>query len=1174
MSKEFTYDAFISYRHLPLDGAVAERLQKLLEQYRPPKGIKCKSGRKHLRVFRDTTELPTSGSLDTALQRALLDSEYLIVVLSEETIHSKWCMAEIREFKAAHDGSVSHILPVLVSGDPAVSIPAELRSGTVAVVNADGSVTLERNRVVEPLCADARGEDTGASLKKLKTEFLRLAAPMLGCGYDDLYRRHVRRQRRILLSLTAFFAALTITFGWLAYLINRTEKRYEKNLINTYTQQGSSGILQAKNQEAAAYFTNALAIDRDASAAKAGMLLMLQQSRWPGLTNERDGALPDRAFPDGRSFLAQDDTLEILDAEGKLISRIPRPFDMNPAVDAESVSYFADSTPVVACAGDTAFVRHGDYVYLYDIRVPEAVLKTRLDLADFFPEQAADSMLSGYGSVWPSPDGSLLALDSGAFSAVISLKDRVIETKLTNYFYELNDVVFSHDLERYAFVFGNYSGVGIGNPGGFLQVFNRSNELVFETEINSDIAFRGAAFSPEDSLLIAWGSGTLQFFDLESGTEYAEPLHCQSLASAAFVGEKIVVDMGKGKLYDCAFSAFSLKEDAVEEEADASLPEKNDNTRDRIELGDHLYVSRKPSRVQLLDEAGQTLSECRIEDHFINRMCVDQKNRLIYVWYRGADRIFRIPYDPSRKTLGPLSELDTRGFEITDARETGLGLLAVTGNGSLLFYGNTDDVRPRSMKLGKDGVVRELAVNDNGLAALIISDAEAANGLNNYQFDQYFGVELWDLTMAVRLAEFEAGNKTPLRSIRITEQGRLSYDKGEEKVIWRVDAPAPDKKTLSAVQKLSCLELDENQAVRLKAPFIEPVELGNWGALLQVEQYSAIKEEKPSLSAEESLIAEADKIRKDGGAEAWLSWYDALWDKIADGEQDLSFSQITALFRDYCTIVRNEPALTDRIEHGITVYQPLVFEQLKSDDYASLSFDLQMAQMLVLTGAYDGLMAAYWDRCADDALVRYRESGESDLLEYCAVFENRMLSATVRGMGADAFAEACRDIGTDYVDVLFSQTGLGTCYLLAQEKPVEAAEAFDGYVELLLSIDPRETLDSLFNDIMMVMFEACFLERANGMDIKIMDSFLEHTSYLFGYELKKQSVLERQFGLQPGDLVVAVNGHSFGCLQHMERLKRLYPDAALTYVRSGKAHTTEQIAAWDLAGEFTVLAKP
>lgn len=98
MSKEFVYDAFISYRHLSLDAAVAEQLQKLLEQYRPPKGIMLKNGRKHLRIFRDTTELPTSGSLDTALQDALLNSEYLLVVLSEETIHSKWCMAEISEF--------------------------------------------------------------------------------------------------------------------------------------------------------------------------------------------------------------------------------------------------------------------------------------------------------------------------------------------------------------------------------------------------------------------------------------------------------------------------------------------------------------------------------------------------------------------------------------------------------------------------------------------------------------------------------------------------------------------------------------------------------------------------------------------------------------------------------------------------------------------------------------------------------------------------------------------------------------------------------------------------------------------------------------------------------------------------------------------------------------------
>ena len=36
---EQQYDAFISYRHLPLDMAIASQTQKLLESYKPPKDI-------------------------------------------------------------------------------------------------------------------------------------------------------------------------------------------------------------------------------------------------------------------------------------------------------------------------------------------------------------------------------------------------------------------------------------------------------------------------------------------------------------------------------------------------------------------------------------------------------------------------------------------------------------------------------------------------------------------------------------------------------------------------------------------------------------------------------------------------------------------------------------------------------------------------------------------------------------------------------------------------------------------------------------------------------------------------------------------------------------------------------------------------------------------------------
>ena len=43
MSEQHSYDAFISYRHLSLDEAIAAKLQELLEHYRPPKDI---NGRK------------------------------------------------------------------------------------------------------------------------------------------------------------------------------------------------------------------------------------------------------------------------------------------------------------------------------------------------------------------------------------------------------------------------------------------------------------------------------------------------------------------------------------------------------------------------------------------------------------------------------------------------------------------------------------------------------------------------------------------------------------------------------------------------------------------------------------------------------------------------------------------------------------------------------------------------------------------------------------------------------------------------------------------------------------------------------------------------------------------------------------------------------------------------
>ena len=98
MSGEYKYDAFISYRHLAPDKPVAEKLQKLLEAYVPPKSARDGQKAKKLRLFRDETELPTSNDLGGDIRQALEQSRFLVVICSERFEESKWCMQEVAFF--------------------------------------------------------------------------------------------------------------------------------------------------------------------------------------------------------------------------------------------------------------------------------------------------------------------------------------------------------------------------------------------------------------------------------------------------------------------------------------------------------------------------------------------------------------------------------------------------------------------------------------------------------------------------------------------------------------------------------------------------------------------------------------------------------------------------------------------------------------------------------------------------------------------------------------------------------------------------------------------------------------------------------------------------------------------------------------------------------------------
>lgn len=208
----YTYSAFISYRHLPADIEAAKAVQRALETYRIPGDIRKKTGVKKLnRCFRDQDELPLADDLGASIEKALQESEWLIVICSPDLPGSTWCLREIDYF--INLGRKDHIIPVLISGEPKDSYPPQITHE-----EAD-----EASREVEPLAADVRG-----NLKKqLKTEKLRIIARMLNLNFNDLKKREKEQALRRGLALVSCVLAVVLGFAIYALYQNRllTEER-------------------------------------------------------------------------------------------------------------------------------------------------------------------------------------------------------------------------------------------------------------------------------------------------------------------------------------------------------------------------------------------------------------------------------------------------------------------------------------------------------------------------------------------------------------------------------------------------------------------------------------------------------------------------------------------------------------------------------------------------------------------------------------------------------------------------------------------------------------------------------------------------------------------------------------------------------------------------------------
>lgn len=215
------YNAFISYRHHPDDVRVASDIHRSLEHFKVPRSIKKKNG-EIKRLFRDKEELPITSNLTDDIEAALRNSDYLIVICSVHTKESIWVQREIELFLQNHERN--KILTVLASGEPYDVIPEILLYNDVVDPKTGQTV----RQAVEPLSCDWRMKRRKAKQEELP----RLAAALLGCGYDALRQRQkqYRARRNMAIVSTSLAASLCLTayFLYTSITIQRANEQIKQ----------------------------------------------------------------------------------------------------------------------------------------------------------------------------------------------------------------------------------------------------------------------------------------------------------------------------------------------------------------------------------------------------------------------------------------------------------------------------------------------------------------------------------------------------------------------------------------------------------------------------------------------------------------------------------------------------------------------------------------------------------------------------------------------------------------------------------------------------------------------------------------------------------------------------------------------------------------------------------